>query len=136
MSLTPTEVHSKKQEITAPGGIFELENITLDGHVYRAYKHAPKTLVEVLEGARAHGDLEFMVYEGRRYSYAGFFEQVDALAASLQSDFGVRKGDCIAIAMRNNAEYRSIAGVRLRNCATRWRILAVGCCCAMSPGWP
>ena len=61
MALTPADVHSKKQEITAPGGIFELEDVTLDGHVYRAYKHAPKTLVEVLQGARAHGELEFMV---------------------------------------------------------------------------
>lgn len=105
MALTPADVHSKKQEITAPGGIFELEDVTLDGHVYRAYKHAPKTLVEVLQGARAHGELEFMVYEGRRYTYSGFFEQVDALAASLQSDFGVGKGDRVAIAMRNNAEW-------------------------------
>ena len=105
MSLTPVAVHSKKREITSEGGIFELENIELDGHVYRAYKHAPKTLVDVLQGARAHGDLEFLVYEGRRYTYAGFFEQVDALAASLQLDFGLKKGDRMAIAMRNNPEW-------------------------------
>ena len=28
MALTPADVHSKKQEITAPGGIFELEDVT------------------------------------------------------------------------------------------------------------
>jgi long-chain acyl-CoA synthetase len=105
MSLTPAAVHSKKQEITSPGGIFEMEDVVLDAHSYRAYKHAPKTLIEVLDGARAHGDLEFMVYEGRRYSYADFFAQVDALAASLQADFDVGKGSCVAIAMRNNPEW-------------------------------
>ena len=97
MSLTPAEVHRKKDEITADGGIFEMEDIDLDGHSYRAYKHAPKTLVEVLQGARAHGDLEFIVYEGQRFTYTEFFARVDALAASLQVDFGVKKGDRIAI---------------------------------------
>ena len=105
MSLTPAEVHSKKREITSEGGIFELENIDLDGYSYRAYKHAPQTLVDVLQGARAHGELEFIVYEGRRLSYNEFFRQVDALAASLQADYGVHKGDRVAIAMRNNPQW-------------------------------
>jgi long-chain acyl-CoA synthetase len=102
MSLTPPEVHAKKLEITSTGGLFEMEDVRLDGHDYRAYKHAPKTLLEVLDGARGHGELEFLVYEGRRYSYQAFFEQVDALVAALQQDYGVTKADRIAIAMRNN----------------------------------
>lgn len=102
MSLTPADVHSKKQEITAPGGLFEMESVELDGYSYQAYVHAPKTLVDVFTGARAHGDLEFMVYEGRRYSYADYFAQVDALAATLQSGYNLGKGGRLAIAMRNN----------------------------------
>ncbi|MEH6634792.1 MAG: class I adenylate-forming enzyme family protein [Halioglobus sp.] len=105
MSLTPAAVHSKKNEIIAPGGFFELEDLELDGCSYRVYKHAPKTLVDVLQGARAHAELEFIIYEGQRLTYAGFFRQVDALAASLQADFGVSKGDRVAIAMRNNPEW-------------------------------
>ena len=102
MSLTPADVHSKKQEITAAGGLFEMESVELDGHSYRAYTHAPKTLVEVFNGARAHADLEFIVYEGQRYTYAEYFRQVDALAATLQLDYGVEKGGRVALAMRNN----------------------------------
>jgi long-chain acyl-CoA synthetase len=105
MAITAGDVHAKKAEITAPGGIFELEDVEVDGHVYRSYKHAPKTLVDVLQGARAHADLEFVVYEGRRFSYADFFRQVDAMAAALQLDLGVVKGDRVAIAMRNNPEW-------------------------------
>lgn len=105
MSLTPAQVHEKKAEITSPGGIFELEDIEIEGHSYRQYKHAPKTLLDVFNGARAHGDLEFIVYEGRRYSYNQFFAEVDALAASLQLDLGIGHGDCIALAMRNNPEW-------------------------------
>jgi long-chain acyl-CoA synthetase len=102
MALTPADVHSKKREITSEGGLFEMEDVVLDGFTYKAYKHAPKTLVDVLQGARAHGDLEFLVYEGQRYTYAQYFQQVDGLAASLQTDYSVRKGDRVAIAMRNN----------------------------------
>ena len=102
MALTPADVHHKKREITAEGGLFEMEPVRLDGYTYQAYKHAPKTLVEVFTAARAHGDLEFIVYEGQRCTYAQFFQQVDALAASLQADFGVARGSRVAIAMRNN----------------------------------
>lgn len=102
MALNPAAVHSKIEEITAAGGLFEMEPVELDGHSYQAYKHAPATLVDVFAGARGHGDLEFMVYEGQRYTYAEFFAQVDALAATLQSDYALAKGDRVAIAMRNN----------------------------------
>tara|TARA_R110002072_G_scaffold43561_31_gene122282 strand:+ start:2450 stop:4150 length:1701 start_codon:yes stop_codon:yes gene_type:complete len=105
MSLTPEQVHRKKTEITAPGGVFETGEIALDGMAYRAYVHAPKTLVEVLDGARAHGDLEFIVCGEIRLSYAEFFAQVDALAAVLQGQFGIVPGDRLAIAMRNNPQW-------------------------------
>jgi len=105
MALNAATVQTKKSEIIAPGGIFELEEVAVDGVSYRAYKHAPKTLVDVFDGARAHAELEFMVYEGRRLSYGEFFDRVDALAASLQRRLGVGKGDRVAIAMRNNPEW-------------------------------
>lgn len=105
MSITPEQVHAKKREITADGGIFELQEVTIDGLSFQAYKHAPQTLVDVFNGARAHGDLEFLVYQERRLSYKDFFTRVDACAASLQLDLGVAKGDRVAIAMRNNDQW-------------------------------
>lgn len=102
MALTPKEVHAKKAEITAAGGLFEMEPLAIDGTQYNSYVHAPKTLIDVFTAARGHGDLEFMVYEGKRYTYAEYFAQVDALAAALQQDYGLGKGSRIAIAMRNN----------------------------------
>ncbi len=105
MALTPAEVHAKKEEITAAGGLFEMAEVELDGMQYRAYVHAPKTLLEVFEAARGHGDLEFMVYEGQRYSYSDFFREVDALAAALQCDYKIAQGDRVAIAMRNNPQW-------------------------------
>lgn len=105
MAITPSDVQAKKAEITGPGGLFELDTLELDGFSYKTYKHAPKTLIEVLDNARAHGDLEFIVYEDQRYTYAEFFAAADAMAAALQQDFGIAKGDRVAIAMRNDAAW-------------------------------
>lgn len=110
MAITPAEIQAKKTELTASGGVFELEDLVLDGRCYSAYKHAPKTLIEVLQGGRSHGDVDFIVYEGQRWSYARFYAAVDALAAHLQSRGGIAVGDRVAIAMRNNPEW-SIAFV-------------------------
>ena len=92
MAVTADQIREKIAHITATDAFFEMEEVELDGRMYRAYKHAPKTLVEVLQNARAHGDIDFMVYEGRRYTYTRFYEEVDAFAAALQQDLGVAKG--------------------------------------------
>ena len=47
-----------------------------------------------------HGDATYIVYEDRRYTYAQTHAIVNAFAAHLVS-LGVKKGDRVAIAMRN-----------------------------------
>ena len=105
MSVSGSEITSKKAELTGPGAFFEVESIDFGGRKCLAYKHAPKTAVEILNNARNHGELEFLVYEDQRYTYSGLFREVDALAAQLQDDFEIEKGDRVAIAMRNNVEW-------------------------------
>jgi long-chain acyl-CoA synthetase len=104
MSITIEDVFAKKAEIIGPGGFFELEDHEVDGFTYKVYKHAPDTCIELIQNARGHGEMEMMVYEGRRYTYESFFAEVDALGAALQAR-GVVKGDRVAIAMRNNPEW-------------------------------
>lgn len=105
MSLTGTQIEAKKKELTAPGAFFEVEEIEFAGEQHRAYKHAPPSAVAIINNARAHGALEFLVYEDQRSTYTDFFSRVDALAAQLQDDYEVEKGDRFAIAMRNNTEW-------------------------------
>ncbi len=105
MSITASDIAAKSAAITGPEGFFALQDVTVDGLSYRAYTHAPKTLIDVLQSGRNHGDIDFIVYEGERYSYSRFYQQVDALAASLQNDYGIAKGDRVALAMRNNPEW-------------------------------
>ncbi len=105
MSVSGAAIKAKKAELTAEGAFFEVETIEIGGRSYRAYKHAPKSAVEILNNARNHGDVEFLIYEGQRYSYARLFKEADALAAQFQDDYEIEKGDRVAIAMRNNAEW-------------------------------
>ncbi|NQX87281.1 MAG: acyl--CoA ligase, partial [Halioglobus sp.] len=104
VAITMAEVRRKREEITGPGGFFELENREIEGYSYLAYKHAPQTTIEIIQNARGHGDAEWIIYEDRRYSYVRFFEEVDAVAAALQQH-GIRPGDRVAIAMRNSPEW-------------------------------
>ncbi len=105
MSLTIAAVHEKKAEITGEGEYFEVEQREIAGRSFAVYKHAPATLLDVLQSGRNHGDQDFLVYQGRRYSFTSFYADVDALAAYLQDDCGVKPGDRIAIAMRNCPEW-------------------------------
>lgn len=104
MALSIETINEKRAEIIGPGGFFELADQELDGDIYRIYKHAPATSIELIQNARGHGEAEFLVYEGRRYSYQQFFQEVDAFAAALQSR-GIEPGDRLAIAMRNCPEW-------------------------------
>lgn len=105
MPITPEDVAARKAELTGPGGFFELDEMAVGGRSYPVYRHAPKTAIDILQNGRAHGEQEFLVFEGRRYSYNAFFAEVDALAASLQKHYGILAGDRIALAMRNNPEW-------------------------------
>ena len=64
------------------GQFFELEDREMAGRRVRVYKHAPATLLDVLQASRAHGAADFIVYEGRRLSFDRFFAEADALAAT------------------------------------------------------
>jgi long-chain acyl-CoA synthetase len=91
--------------LTQPDAPFAMEELMIRGIRTRVWKHAPPSLRAVLEGSRAHGALPFLVYEEERLSYAEHYRRVAALARALAGRFGVRKGDRIAIAMRNFPEW-------------------------------
>jgi len=55
--------------------------------------------------ARQHGDKPFLVYEGETWSFSKTMDQVDGLANLLVNTYGVKKGDRVAVAMRNYPEW-------------------------------
>jgi len=91
-------------ELTAPGGDFALESVELNGVPMRVYQKAPRSLRDLFLATRAYGDRPFLIYENEVLSFAEHFRQVTALANHLAA-LGVKKGDRIAIAMRNYPEW-------------------------------
>lgn len=88
--------------VTAPGTAFEIGE--QDG--VRIFINAPSDLNQLLESARRFGDQTFIVdFDGpqgeRRLSYADVFAWRDRLVGHLN----IRRGDRVAICMRNRAEW-------------------------------
>ena len=87
------------------GTPFELTETEVFGVKMEVFKNAPPNLALALQGARAHGDATFLLYEGERYSFARVMDEVDGLAHLLVNTYGVKKGDRVAVAMRNYPEW-------------------------------
>ncbi|MCG3171249.1 MAG: Long-chain-fatty-acid--CoA ligase FadD13 [Pseudomonadales bacterium] len=99
------KIDASYARITGPGAPFELVTETIDGRPYRLFRNAPRTLRELYAPAYAHGDKEFVVYEGERWSFARMLALADAIAHQLVHRSRAGKGDRVAIAMRNYPEW-------------------------------
>ena len=102
MSLSNDEIEAR---LTAPGSLFEIEEREIRGIAIKTWKNAPPSLATVLEQSRIHGDKGFLVYEDDRLSFEQHYRAAASLAHILVEDWGVRKGDRVAIAMRNFPEW-------------------------------
>ena len=102
MPMSIAEVHAA---LTGPGAPFEIEEIPIRGIATRVWKSAPVSLRQVLERSREHADKTFLVYEDDRLSFAEHYRAVARLASLLAGPWGIRKGDRVAIAMRNYPEW-------------------------------
>ena len=86
--------------------LYQFSEYTFDGQIYKRFVNTPQTLHELLEyGKETRQWDEFIVYENERITYSEFLEKVNSVAAFLQKELGVKKGDKVAIAMRNFPEY-------------------------------
>jgi long-chain acyl-CoA synthetase len=89
--------------LTAPGQPFELEHVKFWGRNCLWFKNGPPTLRQLYETTRS--DKPFIIYEGERLSFEDVWRKSCRLATVLLNDYGVRKGDRVAISMRNYPEW-------------------------------
>ena len=93
--------------LTQPGSPLEMEEVVIRGVKTRVWKNAPPTIRHLLEIGRAHGNKEVLVYENDRATFETFTRAALAIADELTKQ-GVKKGDRVALIMRNLPEWPAI----------------------------
>ena len=90
-------------QLTAPGQPYALVERTLRGQTCKVFEHAPPTLHDLYRDTLS--ELPFFVFQDERLSFRETYQRAASLAALLQDGYGVRKGDRVAISMRNFPEW-------------------------------
>ncbi|MEQ1497576.1 MAG: class I adenylate-forming enzyme family protein [Novosphingobium sp.] len=98
------ELRAVREELTGPGGQFEIVEQEILGNRIKTFKNAPPSVREFWLSTAAWGDRPYLIYEGEVLTYAQAHTAVNALAAWLTAQ-GVVPGERVAIAMRNYPEW-------------------------------
>ena len=93
---------------TAPGSPFALVEREIRGVPMRVYAEGPHTLRDVALSTAAFGDRVHLVYGEERWTYAEHLRQVLGIARRLREEYGLAKGDRVAVSMRNYPEWSPI----------------------------
>lgn len=96
------------EQLTAPGGPFEFIDATVNGMECRVFKDIPKCLTSAYGVLQTYAELDLAVFAGRRLTYKQAGEQAGAFAKILSDVYGIKKGDRVALAMRNAPEWISV----------------------------
>jgi long-chain acyl-CoA synthetase len=108
ITLGPGDVYfadERLQPLIGPGAPFEVEPLVLEGVPLRAFVRVPRTIIDIFRMSATHEALDHLVFEDERLTFAQVRRTALALAGELSSGLGVRKGDRVAIAMRNYPEF-------------------------------
>lgn len=100
-----TPIHHAMELLCKDGMPFATHEMEIDGINHRVFSNQPANLRDVFMMVLGHGDKEFIVYEGERYTFKDVLDKAARFSQALVNDYGVKKGDCVALAMRNYPEW-------------------------------
>ncbi len=100
-----TPIDTVMRGLCAPGMPFETVEQEIDGITHTVFKNQPPTMREVLMMLMAHDEKEYLVYGDTRLSFKETLARATKLSQALVDDLGVKKGDRVALAMRNYPEW-------------------------------
>ena len=75
------------------------------GVPHRVFRNAPPDLRGLIAICESHGDAEAVVLDDQRWSFAELAANARAVGSGLSGRHGVKKGDMVALAMRNSPEW-------------------------------
>ena len=98
------ELQEVTTQMTAPGQMFSITDVEVDGNKVRSWAMAPDSLRDVWLGTAHHAGADYLVYRDERWTYTRAHDEVARIANWLVTR-GVGPGDRVAIAMRNYPEW-------------------------------
>ncbi len=95
---------------------FKVGQATIRGNEYRVFENAPPNLAGIFALGKAHGAKDFLYFESETWTHARLWSEAGRFANALSGGLGLKKGDRVAIAMRNYPEW----------CAAFFAIVSIG----------
>ncbi|MGW5382408.1 class I adenylate-forming enzyme family protein [Nocardia sp. NPDC003963] len=106
---TPADAAQRLNEVitrlTGPGGRFEIVPEEVLGVTLPVMRNRGRTLRDLVAASRAWQDRDYLVTADRRISYAEHADIVAALATALRDEYGVGRGDRVAVLAANSPEW-------------------------------
>ena len=99
------EIFAAIEGVTSADGPFPVQEQVIAGTPQKVFGGLPDSLRDYYAYSAMHGDKEFLIDRDRRLTFAEVLRQSTNLGASLSLKYGVKKGDRVAIAMRNSPEW-------------------------------
>jgi len=118
-------LESIEAQLTGPGGPFEVVEEDVLGARMQVLKTRPASLRALLESSGARGDAEYIVYDDRRIGFAEHLRLVASVAKALSEQYGVKRGDRVAILAANCPEW----------IVTFWATVSLGAVAVGLNGW-
>ena len=100
------DLRNMLKPLTDSGGEFEVDTCKVRGQEYRYFPGHPQSLRAYFEQfCDERADTLFMVYGDEKYTFGDSWRLAGQLAHQLQTQYGVGKGDRVAVSMRNYPEW-------------------------------
>jgi len=92
--------------LAGPGSPLVLTDAEIRGVKMKVYAEAPPTIRAILEFANmSFGARDYLVFQDERVTYNALYRAVSHFAGALQTTYGVKQGDRVAIIARNYPQW-------------------------------
>lgn len=114
-----------ERELLAPGSPFSIARQEVLGEELAVFEQRAPHLRALLSGSTRFGDLPYLVFPDLRLSFREHLQAVSALAATFEREYGIGKGDRVAILGANAPEWA----------LAFWATISLGAIAVAMNGW-
>lgn len=106
-TMSAMSLEDATHHVTTTNPTFEVATADIRGDTYSVFKNTPphvRALLHASREAQGNGAAEYLVYQDERWTFDEFCHETNRMAHVLTENLGVKKGDPVAVALRNYPE--------------------------------